>query len=172
MIDSETGNLVQTPSWKLVSDSTRLQEDAEHLRKLYVALTRAQHFAVLIGRNEKRSGGGCVTSWKKRLNALLESSTDEDLGIRRKKETDIKKATQKKPSLVKGHPEILRLQTVSVEAPDASSTAESLIRSALDPGIRGRRRLRRDGGATPWSDGNRSCSAQLPRDSGLHFPAG
>lgn len=121
--DSEAGKAELSPSWKMVSDSVQEQEDAEHLRLLYVAMTRAQDYVVLIGGEELQSRR-YLKPWELRLHSLLpDSQTAEALGIKMLKEEEVGEVEGERLSLVERHPEILQpaeIKGVDVESYDAA----------------------------------------------------
>ena len=80
--DEESGKFEPTASWNIAKLSLKQQDDAEHLRLLYVAMTRARERLVIVGA-EKAKGGRQVKPWGMRLAEILPSAeTALEFGVR------------------------------------------------------------------------------------------
>jgi ATP-dependent helicase/nuclease subunit A len=131
--DQSTGKPSSTASWRYVSESVRVQDEAERLRLLYVAMTRAKEYVILISRGEKKRRGSYVKSWKERLLELLpDDQSAAAAGICILQETDISGTQPRDLSVAGRHPEVLSLQPVFYEDSQTAEAAEKFVRAAFD----------------------------------------
>ena len=131
-IDTDSGQPQKSPSWILASDSIQRQQDAEHLRLLYVAMTRASEYVVLIGGEEPQSKL-YVDPWESRLAGLLpDAEAAAAAGVRLLKDDEIGEPASKRRSLAERYPGIPRLEDIAVDSADLEA-AKRIVEAALNP---------------------------------------
>jgi ATP-dependent helicase/nuclease subunit A len=126
-VDPKTGEMSKSPSWKAVSASIEEQQEAEHLRLLYVAMTRAKERVILIGGSEKPQRT-YVKPWEQRFEEMKEvPGLFEKIGVPELDMEELERIERKATSLVDLNPGIQSLQPVQIAEPAGSAEAERIV---------------------------------------------
>jgi len=131
-IDPETGETCPSPGWNRAAASINQQAEAEHLRLLYVAMTRAEEHIVLIG-SEEKPRKQYVNPWQERLAAALEEAGLEQGAISLINGSQLEQIARRAQAPADLHPEIAAAKPVAVPESAADAVAGEIVDRALIP---------------------------------------